>query len=164
MVNDQEYVVGKGRPPRHSRFKKGQSGNPSGRRKGSKNVATLLKQVLNERVTVAENGQRKRITKLEAMLKQLANKGASGDQRAISLVLRLQADYGLAQNDVETEKPKSQAEIEAETAQYIDLFRGGYQILADLGVPMPQAQERPHINTPQGVESVAHAGEAGRRR
>ena len=89
MANEQEYVVGKGKPPLHSRFKKGQSGNPSGRRKASKNVATLVAKALNERVTVVENGQRKRITKLEAILKQLTNKAAAGDQRAIRLVLPL---------------------------------------------------------------------------
>lgn len=38
-----EYAVGKRKPPQHSRFKKGQSGNPSGRRKGTKNLATLVK-------------------------------------------------------------------------------------------------------------------------
>jgi hypothetical protein len=141
MADELDDVVGKGKPPQHSRFKKGQSGNPRGRRRGYKNVATLVKKALNERVTVVENGQRKRITKLEAILKQLTNKAASGDQRAIRLVLPL-ADDCMAHSDTETEKPMSQAEIDAEAARYIDLFRGGYQILADLGVPMPQTRER----------------------
>lgn len=140
MANEQEYAVGKGKPPLHSRFKKGQSGNPNGRRKGFKNLATLAKKALNERVTVVENGQRKRITKLEAILKQLTNKATSGDQRAIRLVLPL-ADDCMPHSDTEIEKPMSQAEAEAEAARYIDLFRGGYQILADLGVPMPQTRE-----------------------
>lgn len=89
MPTEQQYTVGKGKPPEHTRFQKGQSGNPTGRRKGSKNVATLLEQVLNERVIVTENGKRKRITKLEAMLKQLTNKAASGDHRAIKLLMPL---------------------------------------------------------------------------
>ncbi len=89
MPTEQQYTVGKGKPPEHTRFQKGQSGNPAGRRRGSKNVATLLEQVLNERVVVTENGKRKRITKLEAMLKQLANKAASGDHRAIKLLMPL---------------------------------------------------------------------------
>ena len=59
MPNERQYTVGKGKPPEHTRFQKGQSGNPTGRRKGSKNVATLLEQVLNERVVVTENGKRK---------------------------------------------------------------------------------------------------------
>ena len=89
MPTERQYAVGKGKPPEHTRFQKGQSGNPTGRRKGSKNVATLLKQALNERVVVTENGRRKRITKLEAMLKQLANKAASGDHRAIKMLMPL---------------------------------------------------------------------------
>ena len=47
----------------------------------------------------------------------------------------------MAHTDTETDKAMSQAEIDAEAARYIDLFRGGYQILADLGVPMPQTRE-----------------------
>ncbi|MFZ1119861.1 MAG: DUF5681 domain-containing protein [Candidatus Binataceae bacterium] len=89
MPTEQQYTVGKGKPPEHTRFQKGQSGNPAGRRRGSKNVATLLEQVLNERVVVTETGKRKRITKLEAMIKQLANKAASGDHRAIKMLMPL---------------------------------------------------------------------------
>jgi Family of unknown function (DUF5681) len=89
MVGDREYAVGKGKPPRRTRFRKGQSGNPTGRRKGSVNMATLLERALNERVAVTENGKRKTITKLEAMLKQLANKAASGDTRVIRLLMPL---------------------------------------------------------------------------
>jgi hypothetical protein len=89
MVIDSEYAVGKGKPPQHTRFRKGQSGNPTGRRKGSLNMATLLERALNERVVVTENGKRKTITKLEAMLKQLANKAASGDTRVIRLLMPL---------------------------------------------------------------------------
>jgi hypothetical protein len=74
-------------------FQKGQSGNLQGRRKGSKNVATLLEQALHERVVITENGKRKTITKLEAMLKQLANKAASGDHHAIKLLIPLAETY-----------------------------------------------------------------------
>ncbi len=84
-----DFEVGYRKPPRHTRFQKGRSGNPKGRRKGSKNVATLLEQTLRERVVVTENGKRKTITKLEAMLKQLANKAAAGDHRAIRLLMPL---------------------------------------------------------------------------
>ena len=93
MATEPQYAVGKGRPPRHTRFQKGQSGNPKGRRKGSRNVATLLDHALNERVVVTENGKRKTITKFEAMLKQLANKAASGDHRAIKLLMPLAETY-----------------------------------------------------------------------
>jgi hypothetical protein len=81
--------VGYGNPPRQSRFKKGQSGNPRGRVKSSKNLATVLMDTVHEVVTVNEGGHRKTITKLEAMSKQLVNKAASGDPRATQLLLQM---------------------------------------------------------------------------
>jgi hypothetical protein len=81
------YQVGYAKPPRKTRFEKGKSGNPAGRVKESKNVSKLLLQALSEPVVVNENGERKRITKGEAMIKQLVNKGASGDARSIQLLL-----------------------------------------------------------------------------
>lgn len=82
-----EYIVGYGKPPARTRFQKGQSGNPKGRPKGSKNLSTLLDEALNEPVVVSENGKRRRITKREAVLKQLVNKAASGNPKAIQLLL-----------------------------------------------------------------------------
>jgi hypothetical protein len=82
-----DYSVGYGKPPQHARFHKGQSGNPRGRPKGSRNLSTLMAKALNEPVVISENGKRKRITKREAVLKQLVNKAASGDAKAIQLLL-----------------------------------------------------------------------------
>jgi hypothetical protein len=82
-----DYSVGYGKPPIHSRFQKGQSGNPKGRRKGSKNLSTLMERALDEPVTIKENGSQKIITKREAFLKQLVNKAASGDLRSIQLAI-----------------------------------------------------------------------------
>lgn len=73
------YQVGFGKPPAQTRFKKGQSGNPNGRPKGTLNLATVITKTLRERVVINENGQRKIVTKLEAAVKQLVNKAASGD-------------------------------------------------------------------------------------
>ena len=70
-------------PPKNTRFKKGESGNPKGRPKGTLNMATVLGRTLREKVVINENGQRKVITKLEAAVKQLVNKAASGDLRAL---------------------------------------------------------------------------------
>jgi hypothetical protein len=81
------YSVGYGQPPSGSRFKPGQSGNPKGRPKGTKNRITIFNQALNERVVVTEHGKRKNITKQEAIFKQLVNKAASGDHRAAQLVI-----------------------------------------------------------------------------
>ena len=84
-----DYEVGYGKPPRGWGFKKGQSGNPRGRPPGSKNLTTLLNDALNETVTITENGRRRKITKREAVIKQLVNKSASADQRSLKILLDL---------------------------------------------------------------------------
>ena len=84
-----DYEVGYGKPPRHTRFKKGQSGNPRGRPSGSKNLKTLLNEALNERVVVTEEGGRRKVTKREAIIKQLVNQSATADWRAIKILLDL---------------------------------------------------------------------------
>jgi hypothetical protein len=81
--------VGYAVPPKTGQFKKGQSGNPKGRRRGSIALSTLIRKSAKERVIVQENGTRKSMTKDEAALKQLFNKAASGDQRAIKLMADL---------------------------------------------------------------------------
>jgi hypothetical protein len=81
--------VGYGKPPKQHQFKAGQSGNPKGRRKGSENLDTLLMKVLEETVTINENGRRKTVSKLHAIVKQIVNKAAAGDARAIKLLTAL---------------------------------------------------------------------------
>jgi hypothetical protein len=83
------YEVGYGKPPRGAGFEKGQSGNPCGRPPGSRNLTTLLNDTLNETVTITENGRRRKITKREAVIKQLVNKSASADPRSLKILLDL---------------------------------------------------------------------------
>jgi hypothetical protein len=89
MPSDKEgdYEVGYGKPPRNTRFKKGQSGNPAGRARGTQNLKTLLIDTLNEPVVVTENGGRRTISKRQAIIKQLVNQSANGDWRAVKLLL-----------------------------------------------------------------------------
>ncbi|MEO3475360.1 DUF5681 domain-containing protein [Roseomonas sp. CAU 1739] len=79
--------VGYGRPPTHTQFKPGQSGNPKGRPSGSANITTLIEETLNEKVPVTEGGRRRSITKAKAIAKQLVNKAARGDLQATRLLL-----------------------------------------------------------------------------
>jgi len=85
--DERDYEVGYGKPPRHSQFRRGQSGNPRGRPAGSKNLATLVNEALNEPVIVVENGGRRKISKREAIIKQLVNRSAKADWRAIKILL-----------------------------------------------------------------------------
>ena len=79
---ESKYQVGFQRPPRHTQFRKGTSGNPKGRPREAKNLAAVLEEALAETVAIVENGRRRKITKRCAMIKQLVNKAASGDLRA----------------------------------------------------------------------------------
>jgi Family of unknown function (DUF5681) len=90
--------VGFCRPPEATRFKKGVSGNPKGRPKHSLNVATAFMKALREKVVINEHGKRKTVTKLEAALKQLVNKAASGEIRALTQLLELARDSEAKQN------------------------------------------------------------------
>jgi hypothetical protein len=77
-----DHAVGYRKPPRHSQFLKGQSGNPRGRPPGAKNLKTLLNKALNELVVVTENGGRRKVSKREAIITQLVNCSAKGDFRS----------------------------------------------------------------------------------
>ena len=94
MPPDKEryYEVGYGKPPRRTRFTKGQSGNPRGRLPGAKNLKTLLSDALNEPVIVAENGGHRKITKRQAIITQLVNRSATADWRAIKILLDMLRD------------------------------------------------------------------------
>ena len=81
--------VGYCQPPVWTRFRPGQSGNPRGRPKGARNLTTIVAAALSERVAVNENGRRRRISKLDAAVKQLVNRAASGEMRATQLLLAL---------------------------------------------------------------------------
>jgi Family of unknown function (DUF5681) len=83
MANSKDDdAFGYGKPPRKHQFQKGTSGNPRGRPKGSKNLATMLEKSIKEKVEITENGKRRIVTKLEVAFKQLTNRAATGDPRA----------------------------------------------------------------------------------
>jgi hypothetical protein len=88
-VADNSDEIGFGKPPKHTQFRKGQSGNPKGRPKGSKNINVLIRKALEEKVIVKGPGGTRSMSKFEAALVQQANKAANGDPRAFQVVLRL---------------------------------------------------------------------------
>ena len=96
-----EGSVGYRRPPRHSRFRKGQSGNPSGRRKGS-GIRSALEKVLDRKVTATVDGERRKVPLTEALVLQLAQKALAGDVRSIREVLKI-ADQVAAASPVKPE-------------------------------------------------------------
>tara|TARA_R110000782_G_scaffold132359_5_gene224389 strand:+ start:44607 stop:45011 length:405 start_codon:yes stop_codon:yes gene_type:complete len=83
------YEVGYKKPPKHTQFKPGQSGNPKGRPHGAKNLSTELLEELQEWVKVTESGKQKTISKQRAMLKALMAKAVQGDSRAANTLLNM---------------------------------------------------------------------------
>ncbi len=85
----EDYEIGYGKPPEHTQFKTGQSGNSKGRPKGSKNLKADLTEELAEMIVVTEGGRRRPISKQRAMIKSLFAKGAKGDVRAIHTIFSM---------------------------------------------------------------------------
>jgi hypothetical protein len=93
-VNGANYAVGFCRPPLHTRFKPGQSGNPSGRVKGSKNLKTLFHQILNEHIPLRDGTQSKTVSKAEALMRRLIIGGLNGDSRSLTTLIRIAEQTG----------------------------------------------------------------------
>jgi len=87
--NSRQERVGFKRPPTHSRFKPGESGNRAGRPRGSRNVAIVLAEIINERAYVTENGRRRSMTKLEVAFRTLFKQAAGGNTRALAKLFDL---------------------------------------------------------------------------
>jgi hypothetical protein len=86
---DLTYEVGYAKPPKSGQFAKGSSGNPKGRPKGSKNLATIVLKESRQLVRVNGPHGTRKVTKLEAGMMQLGNKAAQGDLRALREFLAL---------------------------------------------------------------------------
>lgn len=86
---ENDYDVGYGKPPKHTRFRKGQSGNPKGRRKGSRALKTDLDEALKATLTITVGGKKRRGTTQALTMYALAIKSATGDLRAAKLLADL---------------------------------------------------------------------------
>ena len=118
MPSDKEpdYDVGYRKPPRHTRFTKGQSGNPRGRPPGAKN--------LNETVIVSENGGCRKVTKRQAIITQLVNRSATADFRAIKILLDMLREI---ESQTEPAPPETSAFSEADE-EVLDQLRARFSL------------------------------------
>jgi Family of unknown function (DUF5681) len=79
--------AGYGKPPKRFRFKKGRSGNPSGKPGAKKHSSVLMTKALLRLVPVKRDGCREKVTKLHAVATQLVKKATEGDYQFIRLLL-----------------------------------------------------------------------------
>jgi hypothetical protein len=83
------YDVGYRKPPKATQFKKGRSGNPKGRPKGSKNFGTQVASTFARKISVHEKGRERRITMAEAILLKLSARAIAGDMAAVRAAIAL---------------------------------------------------------------------------
>ena len=86
------YEVGHGKPPKATQFRKGQTGNPKGRTRGSENLIAVFKRYANKRVKVNDNGTVTTVSLAEAVIAQNVKAALNKDPNAMGNILRL-ADH-----------------------------------------------------------------------
>jgi Family of unknown function (DUF5681) len=124
MSEDPKYKVGYGKPPKHTRFKSGQSGNPKGRKPGSKNVMTLLEETLFSPVKIREkNGKVRRVPAIQAYFLNLRNEAIKGDPKAMDRFFRLATLYQSAQTQMSNAAPAAAVDKAADLTLLQELWR-----------------------------------------
>ena len=92
------YEVGYGKPPAHTRFRPGQSGNPKGRMKGSREAAKSLLELfdaIGEEVVETRIGSSvRKMSRRELSIRQFYANLAKGDARAMNMLLAIETKRG----------------------------------------------------------------------
>ncbi len=91
-----DYEVGYRKPPKATRFKKGKSGNPTGKKKKSveQDVKKLMYRELKRQVTITENGRRQRISAVELMVRGVLRRAVTtGCPRSLIALMEMIERY-----------------------------------------------------------------------
>jgi hypothetical protein len=113
------YQVGYGKPPKPTRFRPGQSGNKTGRRKGLRNLKTEVKRTLMKPVKVKEDGGTRTISTQEGVLLKLREKALRGNDRALDRLIYLARLDNDAEEPAQTLCPEDQAILDSYIAEKI---------------------------------------------
>jgi hypothetical protein len=118
MSSEDGFEVGYKKPPRHSRFQPGQSGNPRGRQKGVRNLESDVKQTLETPVKLNDGGKPKRVSTQQAALLRLREKALMGDARSLDRLLQLAQIF----NNVAATEPSSDKSVAAEDQAILEAY------------------------------------------
>jgi hypothetical protein len=90
--SDAAYAVGYGKPPHHTRFQPGRSGNPKGRPKSAKGLKTMVRETMTKRVDVRTAGGATKMSRMEAVLHKTVELAMKGNARALAEIFKLYAN------------------------------------------------------------------------
>jgi hypothetical protein len=118
---DQPYEIGYCKPPKHTRFKPGQSGYPTGRPRGQRNFKTAVREALKEKITIREGDRTRTVSKMDAIIQVTFNKALKADAKALVAFLQFVRWAGLIDEQPELSSTESiGAEDEAILAGYLE--------------------------------------------
>ena len=138
-----DYEVGFKKPPKHTRFKPGRSGNPRGRPKGHRNFSKVVKDMLKEPVRLTKEGKPKTVSTQVAALLRLREKALKGDSRALDRLLELARTF----NDDEI--TEAAAKLERTDAEVLEAYQ--QRMLRRAGTTPPEDNdEAPEDQTQPG--------------
>jgi hypothetical protein len=139
-----DYEIGYGRPPKHTRFVPGRSGNAMGRPKSSRNFATEVKDALKSPVRITRDGKSRTISTLRAALLRLKEKALTGDARALDRVLHLAEVYG-------SEEAAVADVLTADDAAVVEVFK---QRLLSGAAAVDGIDNRPKVDHPRASSAA----------
>src|SRR4051812_47295910 len=132
---------GYGRPPKHSQFKKGESGNIHGRPRNAASFKADLAAELKEKLVLTENGKARKITKQRAFIKTLTAAAIKKDIRAVNALLACMRYFGVGAEEVTPQN------VDIEDLELLETY------LAQQRKRQSRAERSPSTGTPSSVRS-----------
>lgn len=127
-----DYPVGYCRPPKASQFRKGESGNPTGRRKrpSDQAIETIFRRLAEEKIIVVIDGRERSITKMEAILRRSLNDMLGGSPSERRAATKLYIELGWFAPVPEDKRPNSNSIVQfvehlRQAAEHVDRKEDG---------------------------------------
>ena len=89
VSSDGPYEVGYRKPPKANQFRKGQTGNPRGKRRGEENLISVFKRHVLKQIKIKDGDTIRTITLAEAVILKNYNAALQKDSLAMGNIYRL---------------------------------------------------------------------------